>query len=75
LPGPNSCAESSEDQETTQKLRQSGDFEMPAQNIARTARSQFVKKAHDYRYLLRGLAATRVFLAATGKTLGLSLEA
>jgi hypothetical protein len=29
---------------------------------------------HNYRYALRGRAATRVFLGATGKTLGLSLE-
>jgi hypothetical protein len=34
-----------------------------------------VKNVHNYRYPLRGLAATRVFLAATGKTLGLGLEA
>jgi hypothetical protein len=37
--------------------------------------STFVKNAYDYCYLMRGLAATRVFLAATGKTPGLSLEA
>ena len=30
---------------------------------------------HNYCYPPKGLAATRVFLAATGKTLGLSLEA
>jgi len=38
-------------------------------------RSAFVKNVHNYRYPLRGPAATRVFLAATGKTLGLGLEA
>jgi hypothetical protein len=66
--------ESSEDQEIFQKLRQSGDFEKPAQNIVRTLRSAFVKNAHDYSYPPQGPAATRVFLAATVKTLGLSLE-
>ena len=38
-------------------------------------RSAFVKNVHNYCYPLKGLAATRVFLAATGKTLGLGLEA
>jgi len=31
--------------------------------------------AHNYSYPPKGLAATRVFLAATGKTLGPGLEA
>jgi hypothetical protein len=105
LPGLNGCSESSEDQETSQKLRQSGDFERPAHGITRAVqlefggivllaklamntsecntdirlgcsrptRSAFANNVHNYRYPLRGLAATRVFLAATGKTLGLSL--
>jgi hypothetical protein len=38
-------------------------------------RSAFVKSVHNYCYPPKGLAATRVFLAATGKTLGLGLEA
>ena len=42
---------------------------------SRPIHSAFVNYVHNYRYPLRGLAATRVFLAATGKTLGLSLEA
>jgi hypothetical protein len=42
---------------------------------SRPIRFAFVNHVHTYRYPLRGLAATRVFLAATGKTLGLSLEA
>jgi len=101
------CAESREDQETSQKLRQSGDFERPAHGLTRAVqmefagivlfaklamntgecndgirfecsrpiRSAFVNNVHNYRYLPQGLAATRVFLATTGKTLGPSLEA
>jgi hypothetical protein len=42
---------------------------------SRSIRFVFVNNVHNYRYLLRELAATRVFLAATGKTLGLRLEA
>jgi len=38
-------------------------------------RSAFVKNVHNDCYPRKGVAATRVFLAATGKTLGPGLEA
>jgi len=37
--------------------------------------SALVENAHAYRYRPHGLAATRVFLAATRKTLGFNMEA
>jgi hypothetical protein len=63
-----------EKHDSCENLRQSNGSGRPAENVAGAGRILFVIYLHKQHCGSSGMAATRTFLADTGKTLGFSLK-